>query len=356
LSGRILNVERARFDKMLSSQEVATLITALGCGIGADEFDINKLRYHRIILMTDADVDGSHIRTLLLTFFYRHLPQLIERGHVFIAQPPLYKVKKGKQERYLKDDAQREAYLMELALQEAAIVPTPEDQPVEGNNLQELGRLYLRMKRELERLKKRYHPAVLDAIREQPALAPGDLQDEARMKQWFEGVRDRLQANRTNGTLFEVEVFPSADGREFGGRVSINTHGLESVNVFMPEFFTSHEYRNLVGVENVYALRDAVVRRGEKSQPVTSMKAAFDWLLAEAAQGLHIQRYKGLGEMNPEQLWETTMDAKSRHLSQVRIEDAVAADEIFTTLMGDQVEPRREFIERHALSVENLDT
>jgi DNA gyrase subunit B len=356
LKGKILNVEKARFDKMLSSAEVGTLITALGCGIGKEEFDLAKLRYHRIILMTDADVDGSHIRTLLLTFFYRQLPALIERGHVYIAQPPLYKVKKGKQERYLKDDAQREAYLMELALEDAAILPTPDGAPVEGNNLKELGKLYLRMKRELERLAKRYNLRVLDAIREQPALPPGGWEDEARMRAWFDGVEKRLQSGRSNGALFSVEVFASPDGREFGGRVSVNLHGLESVNVFTPDFFASNEYRHLVALESVYGLRDAAVRRGEKQQPITSMKQAFDWLLADAAQGLHIQRYKGLGEMNPEQLWETTMDAGTRHLIQVRVEDTVAADDMFTKLMGDEVEPRREFIERHALSVENLDT
>ncbi|HEY7841699.1 MAG TPA: DNA topoisomerase (ATP-hydrolyzing) subunit B [Gammaproteobacteria bacterium] len=356
LKGKILNVEKARYDKMLSSAEVATLITALGCGIGSEEFDLAKLRYHRIILMTDADVDGSHIRTLLLTFFYRQLPSLIERGHVFIAQPPLYKIKKGKQERYLKDDAQREAYLMELALEDAAIATTPDSPPVEGNNLKELGKLYLRMKRELERLAKRYHPRVLDAIREQPALPPGGWTEEQRMSAWFAGVEQRLRGGRSDGAVFSVETFASPDGREFGGRVAINMHGLESVNVFTPDFFASNEYRNLVTLESVYALRDASVRRGEKQQPITSMKHAFDWLLADAAQGLHIQRYKGLGEMNPEQLWETTMDAGTRHLIQVRVEDTVAADEMFTKLMGDEVEPRREFIERYALTVENLDT
>jgi DNA gyrase subunit B len=356
LKGKILNVEKARFDKMLSSAEVGTLITALGCGIGRDEFDRARLRYHRIIIMTDADVDGSHIRTLLLTFFYRQMPELIEGSHIYIAQPPLYKIKKGKSERYLKDDAQREAYLMELALDSAEILPAPDAPPVAGKNLQELGVLYLRMKRELERLTRRYHPRVLDAIREQPALKPGANTDRQAMEKWFAGVNARLQSGPSSGARFDVEVFAGADGREYGGRVNINTHGLEAVNVFPPDFFTSGEYRNLVALENVFALREAIIRRGEKQQPITSVKQAFDWLIADAAQGLHIQRYKGLGEMNPDQLWETTMDAATRHLSVVRIEDAVAADEIFTTLMGDQVEPRREFIELHALTVENLDT
>ena len=356
LKGKILNVEKARFDKMLSSVEVGTLITALGCGIGSDEFDIAKLRYHRIIIMTDADVDGSHIRTLLLTFFYRQMSQLVERGHIFIAQPPLYKVKRGKQERYLKDDSQREAFLMELALDGAELIPSPEAAPVTGSGLQRLAGFYLAMKRELERLTKRYHTRVLEAIREQPAVHPQDCENQETMARWFEGVQKRLESGRSNGAVFETEIFPSADGRQFGGRVTINTHGLESTNIFAADFFRSNEYRQLVALENVYKLKDAVVRRGDKQTAVPFMKDAFDWLLAEAEQGLHIQRYKGLGEMNPEQLWETTMDAKTRHLFQVRIEDAVAADEIFTTLMGDQVEPRREFIERNALTVENLDT
>jgi DNA gyrase subunit B len=356
LKGKILNVEKARFDKMLSSAEVGTLITALGCGIGRDEFDAAKLRYHRIILMTDADVDGSHIRTLLLTFFYRQMPELIERGYIYIAQPPLYKAKKGKQERYLKDDAQREAYLMELALEDAELMPSPDGAPVTGSGLQKLAGLYLGMKREMERLGKRYHPRVLEAIREQPALPPRSCADRAQIEVWFRQLGERLALGRSNGAQFRTEVFTTQDGQEFGGKVSINIHGLESVNVFAPEFFASQEYRHLVALENVYKLRDAVIKRGDKQQPVGFMKQAFDWLLSDAAQGLHIQRYKGLGEMNPDQLWETTMDASIRNLLRVRVEDAVAADEIFTTLMGDQVEPRRDFIERHALSVENLDT
>ena len=356
LKGKILNVEKARFDKMLSSVEVGTLITALGCGIGSDEFDVAKLRYHRIIIMTDADVDGSHIRTLLLTFFYRQMPVLIERGHVYIAQPPLFKVKRGKQERYLKDEAQREAYLMELALDEARIMPAPGAPPVTGEALQGLARLYLRMKREMDRLSKRFHPAVLDAIREHPPLAAEACQDRAAVEAWFAGLHRRLEAVRGGGAVFGIEVFTTQDGREFGGKVSINTHGLESANVFGPDFFASSEYRHLVALEGALSLKDAEVARDETTHPAATLKEAFDWLLAQAAQGLHLQRYKGLGEMNPSQLWETTMDANVRHLSRVRVEDAYAADDIFSTLMGDEVEPRREFIERNALSVENLDT
>jgi DNA gyrase subunit B len=356
LKGKILNVEKARFDKMLSSAEVGTLITALGCGIGRDEFDISKLRYHRIIIMTDADVDGSHIRTLLLTFFYRQMPELVERGHIYIAQPPLYKVKRGKQERYLKDDAQREAYLMEIALDDAEMTPMEKAAPITGSGLAKLAALYLKLRREFTRLGRRYHPRVLEAVRSQPALSPAELANGEAMRRWAAGVEAALRAGQSNGSTFEAAAFSGADGRDHGIRVTINTHGLESTNIFQPEFFSSGDYRNLIALENVYRLDGAVVRRGDKQRPVGTMKEAFDWLLDEAAHGMNIQRYKGLGEMNPEQLWETTMDAATRHLSQVRIEDAVAADLIFTTLMGDAVEPRREFIEQHALSVENLDT
>ncbi|MBI1731743.1 MAG: DNA topoisomerase (ATP-hydrolyzing) subunit B [Gammaproteobacteria bacterium] len=356
LKGKILNVEKARFDKMLSSAEVGTLITALGCGIGRDEFELAKLRYHRIIIMTDADVDGSHIRTLLLTFFYRQMPELVERGHIYIAQPPLYKVKRGKQERYLKDDAQREAYLMEIALEGAEMVPMENAAPITGSGLAKLADLYLKMRRELARLARRYHPGVLDAIRAQPAVTGTDLGNSGAMQRWAAGVETALRARRTNGSTFEAATFPGADGRAYGVHVTINIHGLESTNIFQPEFFASADYRHLISLENVYRLKGAVIQRGDKQKPVPTMMDAFDWLLEEAVQGMNIQRYKGLGEMNPEQLWETTMDASTRHLSRVRIEDAYAADLIFTTLMGDAVEPRREFIEQHALSVENLDT
>ena len=357
LKGKILNVEKARFDKMLSSTEVGTLITALGCGIGKDEFDLSKLRYHRIIIMTDADVDGSHIRTLLLTFFYRQMPELVEQGHIYIAQPPLYKIKRGKQERYIKDEAQREAYLIELALNEAEIIPQQGSSPLVGADLQRLANLYLVMNREIGRLSKRYHPSILDIIREMPLLSSHDHGNQSGVTAWFDELKKRLQEARKNGAVYEVEVFEIRESRQFGGRISINTHGLESVNVFTPDFFASTDYENLTALERQFPIGEgASVRRGEKEQPISSMKQAFAWLLQEAAQGLHIQRYKGLGEMNPEQLWETTMDANTRNLLQVNIEDAVAADEIFTTLMGDQVEPRREFIEQNALTVERLDT
>jgi DNA gyrase subunit B len=356
LKGKILNVEKARFDKMLSSVEVGTLITALGCGIGRDEFDPDKLRYHRIIIMTDADVDGSHIRTLLLTFFFRQMPELIERGHIYIAQPPLYKIKKGKQERYINDEPQREAYIMELALKEASLRLGPDLPEAEEEKLKSLSTLYLNMRRELNRLSKRYHPVVLDLIRYMPKLSLEDCANEGLVAAWFEDLRERLLKEKGKGANYSVETFSTNGGKDFGGKVIISTHGIESVNIFTPDFFASGEYRGLTALESEHTSSGVIIKRGEKEKEETSLGAAFTWLLKEAAQGLHIQRYKGLGEMNPDQLWDTTMDVKSRKMSQVRIEDGVAADIIFTTLMGDQVEPRREFIELNALSVENLDT
>lgn len=356
LKGKILNVEKARFDKMLSSVEVGTLITALGCGIGREEFDPEKLRYHRIIIMTDADVDGAHIRTLLLTFFYRQMYELVERGHVYIAQPPLYKVKKGKQERYLKDDAERESYLLELALENGAIQPGEGRPLVEGDELKQLVDLYISMNRGYARLCKRYHPTIVDAIRYMPVITEADCADEVVIKNWFGDLTSLLNNDDAHVTEYLFEVFAANDGN-FGAKISLLIHGIESSNVFMPEFFASESYRKLSALEQSLDLgENASVQRGGRKQVIASCKQAFDWLLKEAEQGLGIQRYKGLGEMNPEQLWETTMDAKTRSLLQVQIEDVIGADEVFTTLMGDQVEPRREFIERNALVVENLDT
>lgn len=352
LKGKILNVEKARFDKMLSSLEVGTLVTALGCGIGKEEFDISKLRYHRVIIMTDADVDGSHIRTLLLTFFFRQMPQLLERGHIYIAQPPLFKIRKGKKERYLKDEPEKEAYLLELALTDAAI-KAPSEAAADPERLPRLGRLYLRMKRELARLAKRYHPDILQVICLMPRLETGNGADRTQVEAWFKDLRDRLAALDSNGAQHQVEVFAAAEG--YGGRVDVTAPGATSANVFDPDFFASPEYLNLSALENEFAFETLEVSRGDKAFATESVAHAIDWLLDEAAQGLHLQRYKGLGEMNPEQLWETTMDAATRNLFQVNIEDAVAADEIFTTLMGDHVEPRKDFIEAHAQTAENID-
>lgn len=355
LKGKILNVEKARFDKMLSSVEVGTLITALGCGIGREEFDIEKLRYHRIIIMTDADVDGSHIRTLLLTFFYRQMPELIERGHVYIAQPPLYKVKKGKTERYLSNEAQRDLYLMELALEEAQLIPGENKTPIKGEELNKLADAYIASRLALQSLVKRYRVEVISVMQFLPALSHQKRKDRAHVENWFASLVGRIQSQY--GMQCTTEVFVTAKGDEYGGRITVWVHGVEITNVFSPEFFASREYQDLTRLLETGELGDSArMERADQSIAIDSIKKGFDWLLDEAARGLHVQRYKGLGEMNPDQLWETTMDAKTRVLSQVMIEDSVAADEIFTTLMGDQVEPRREFIERNALLVENLDT
>jgi DNA gyrase subunit B len=356
LKGKILNVEKARFDKMLSSVEVGTLITALGCGIGKEEFDPEKLRYHRIIIMTDADVDGAHIRTLLLTFFYRQMFELVERGHVYIAQPPLYKVKKGKQERYLKDDADREAYLLELALENSQLYASEGQGAVENDALRDMVDVYIAMNRAYDHLCKRYHPTIINAIRYMPVISEADCVDQAVVKNWFGELTALLNSDDAHVTEYAFDVFPTNNGLS-GAKISLFIHGVESSNVFMPEFFSSEDYKRLSALEPLLELgENAYIQRNERKQVVTSCKQAFDWLLKEAEQGLSIQRYKGLGEMNPDQLWETTMDSSTRSLLQVQIEDVIGADEVFTTLMGDQVEPRREFIERNALVVENLDT
>ena len=355
LKGKILNVEKARFDKMLSSVEVGTLITALGCGIGRGEFDIAKLRYHGIIIMTDADVDGSHIRTLLLTFFYRQMPELIESGHVYIAQPPLYKIKKGKNERYLLDEDQRDEYMMELALDSAGLVSGEGAALLTGAEIKAVAEKYVATNRAEQNLSRRYHPEIIKAALQLPVLTADDCLEKASVEKWFAGLREKMPD--FDGQRPDVEVFLSGEGREYGGRVTLSIHGMESVNVLSPDFFISQDYQSLTGLQDALELGvGAHIQRGEQSQPISSLREGFDWLLREVNKGLHLQRYKGLGEMNPEQLWETTMDASSRILLQVRVEDVVAADDIFTTLMGDQVEPRREFIEKNALSVENLDT
>jgi len=356
LKGKILNVEKARFDKMLSSAEVGTLITALGCGIGKDEFDPEKLRYHRVIIMTDADVDGAHIRTLLLTFFYRQMPELIERGHIYIAEPPLYKVKKGKQEKYLKDDVERQAFLLELALDSTELLTSANAEAIKDEALRKLVDTYIVMNKGFINLSKRFYPSIIDAMRYMPIIAEDDCQDETLLRNWFEKLVANLNEKCTSVNEYRCEIFESK-AHFYGGKVTFSVHGVGSNNIFMPEYFASADYKKLTALETSVELQQgAELKRSDKSINISSLTEAFNWLLKEAEQGLSIQRYKGLGEMNPDQLWETTMDSKTRSLSRVKIEDAFSADDIFTTLMGDQVEPRREFIEKNALSVENLDT
>ncbi|MDY6991759.1 MAG: DNA topoisomerase (ATP-hydrolyzing) subunit B [Pseudomonadota bacterium] len=352
LKGKILNVEKARFDKMLSSIEVGTLITALGCGIGKEEYDPDKLRYHHIILMSDADVDGLHIRSLLLTFFFRQMPELIERGHIYIAQPPLYKLTKGKQERYIKDDAALNEYLMSLALQNAQLVANPQTPPLATATFEQLFRDYLQAMEMIKRLSRSLPTEVLASMIELPVLAADAEWDT--VYNWFAQLTTTLQTIHTG---YQISVHPQA---ESGFMVDINyvNYGVDNHYTLTQNFFKSKEYKVFVDLGSQLRgllAAGAYVQHGERKQEVTHFKQVVDWLMSEARRGLHIQRYKGLGEMNPDQLWETTMNAQTRNLLQVRIEDAVASDEIFTTLMGDQVEPRREFIEKNALLVSNLD-
>jgi len=355
LRGKILNVEKARFDKMLSSAEVGTLITALGCGIGKDEYDPTKLRYHRIIIMTDADVDGAHIRTLLLTFFYRQMPEIIAENHVFIAQPPLYKLVKGKQEQYVKDDTALNDYILASALQHAQLYPGADIPPLQGEPLEALCQQYIRVQEMMQRLARRIALPILQPMLNLPRLTETQLQDQAAVEAWFAQLAELIQGKQP----VDIVVAPEADTSHYAGQVTLTVHGVDSINLLGQSFFTSPEYRAIAELsEQLHGLlqADAYAQRGDKTMPVASFQQAIEWLMREAQRGLHVQRYKGLGEMNAEQLWDTTMNPETRHLLRVRIEDAIASDEIFTTLMGDQVEPRRDFIEKNALFVMNLDT
>ena len=358
LKGKILNVERARFDKMLSSAEVGTLITALGCGIGREEYDPTKLRYHRIIIMTDADIDGSHIRTLLLTFFYRQMPELIENNHVFIAQPPLFKARKGKAERYLKDESELDAYFMDSGLSGASVVYGDPDGPavIEGPTLRGIAREQLLLGGIVKRLERRILPEVLGAMMHAPMLDTNGSTGVSQAREWADALGQRLQRTAQGQDRFRLFVEARPDDG-FAIRIEAILHGVASERRLGSEFFRSVEYRDLVRLSRRLdaPLVDAAVHKGERRHEVGTIREALEWLLLDARRGTHIQRYKGLGEMNPDQLWETTMDPESRRLLRVRIEDAVAADELFTTLMGDQVVPRREFIEENALFVANLD-
>ena len=360
LRGKVLNVEKARFDKLLASEQVATLITVLGTGIGSglgsDDFKIEKLRYHRVIIMTDADVDGSHIRTLLLTFFYRQMPELIERGYIYIAQPPLYKIKQGREERYLKDDVELDQYMLNLSMMQAALVPARDAEPITGDALAAIARKYVMADAVVERLSRLMDHDTLHELMDGLALNL-DSADEAHAS------AERLQAallknvhqiSRSLAPAVEVTAHADESGEKWHLRIIRHLHGNQKVSIITQDFLKSSDYKVLSDVAQT--LRGLVgegaeVRRGEgekvRSQPVGSFREAMRWLLADAEKGVSRQRYKGLGEMNAEQLWETTMD--------VQIEDAIAADQIFTTLMGDNVEPRRVFIEENALGAQNID-
>ncbi len=359
LRGKILNVEKARFDKMISSEEIGTLITALGCGVGREEFNPDKLRYHHIIIMTDADVDGAHIRTLLLTLFYRQMPELIERGHVYIAQPPLYKIKKGKQEQYLKDDDALELYLQQLALDDARLYVNSSSPPVSGVGLQELVTHFREVNKVIKRLAKRFPEQTVREFLYLPPLGNEQLADKLAMEAWIKQWYERLLSLPGNGVpRYTVELQEDTERNIFLPSISVYEHGLTTHYPFSYEFFNSKDYQQILALNTkLTGLLDegAYVERGEKRKKVGRFSHALNWLIEEAKRGQNIQRYKGLGEMNPNQLWDTTMDPEHRRMLQVKIEDAVSADQIFTTLMGDQVESRRAFIEANALEVDNLD-
>lgn len=358
LRGKILNVERARFDRMLASAEVGTLITALGTGIGKDEYNPDKLRYHRIIIMTDADVDGSHIRTLLLTFFYRQMPELIERGHVYIGLPPLYKLKQGKQELYLKDDAALNVYLAANAVENASLIPATGEPPITGVALEKLLLAYAGAREAIARNAHRYDPIVLESLIDFTPLDAVRLAENTDERHELDALQARLNRGGIGGPRYTLTLQAARDDRPAALLVTRKHMGEELVQVLSVSAFDGGELRPLreaAAVLHGLIREGAQIVRGGKSQPVSSFAEVQAWLLEEAKKGRSIQRFKGLGEMNPEQLWDTTVNPESRRLLQVRIEDAVAADQIFSTLMGDVVEPRRAFIEDNALKVSNLD-
>ena len=350
LKGKILNVEKARFDKLISSQEIATLITALGTGIGKDEYKPEKLRYHRIIIMTDADVDGAHIRTLLLTFFYRQMPELVERGHIYIAQPPLYKVKVGKTERYIKDDHELNQFLLKMALDEAAVVPKAGAEAITGAALEAMAREYLLAEAVINRLDHLVNPEVLHTIVD--ANLKLDLSNEAAAQ----ASASELSKRVNHGIQIRARYDEAHERWQL--RVEKMHHGNLKVGVIDEDLLISGDWAQLMKTAEMLSGlfgSGGYAQRGEKKSPVVGFAQAMNWLLAEVERTVSKQRYKGLGEMNPGQLWETTMDPKVRRLLKVQIEDAIGADEIFTTLMGELVEPRRNFIESNALAARNID-
>ena len=351
LKGKILNVEKARFEKILSSQEVGTLITALGCGIGKDEYDIEKLRYHKIVIMTDADVDGAHIRTLLLTFFYRHFPELVEKGYLYIAQPPLYKIKKGKQEHYLKDDEELNDYLLQEAIADASLFASRETPAIEGVVLEKTVSKYYKTMAVVERLGKKYNEALVKAILGMPKI--GDIKNTKKMNAWCQNLQEKMNEL---GPVSEAHKVEYKKNEVF---YTLEIYGVEVDNTsFDSSFVNSQDYKRIQkysdDIESMFS-EDSYVQKGAKETKAPNFSKALGFLLNEARKGQGFQRYKGLGEMNPDQLWETTMNPETRTMLRVKIEDAIAADEVFLTLMGDEVEPRRNFIENNALKVDNLD-
>lgn len=358
LKGKILNVEKARFDKMLSSAEIGTLIKALGCGIGNEEFSPENLRYHSIIIMTDADVDGSHIRTLLLTFFFRQMRELVERGHIFIAQPPLYKIRKGKNEQYLKDDDELAKYETQTALEGASLFVNPDAPAISGDALDAMVKQYNSTYSIVKRLNRLYPSEVLEAMIFTRELSVANL-TEQEVETWGKELWESMSRLHPKTAIgYEVTAVKDKERNAYLPHVLQSFHGLTKAYQFNVDFFNSGEYKAIIklGVTLEGLIEEgAFVQRGERKQEVKTFAEALAWLTADAMKGHYLQRYKGLGEMNPDQLWETTMDPENRRMLQVKIEDAIGADQLFTTLMGDQVDPRREFIESNALAAQNLD-
>jgi len=358
LKGKILNVEKARFDKMLASQEVATLITALGCGIGSEEYNPDKIRYHRIIIMTDADVDGSHIRTLLLTFFYRQMPELLSRGYIYIAQPPLYKVKNGKQEQYVKDDDALEAYLLQQALNGASLLPAEGLPAILPQALEALVRKFNRFQKLLRRYEYIYPENLLQVIVQLPEVKLEHLENQAMMQSWIEKFQQKAEMMGLAWQNYIPELQFQDEQQHHCPLIHHEQHGMRQAYCLTKDWWQNKDYHEMMRIRqelDAVLGQGAKICRGEKSQEIRGFEDLVAWLMDEAKRGQNIQRYKGLGEMNPDQLWETTMNPESRRMLQVTIEDAVAADQIFTTLMGDQVDPRRDFIETNALSARFID-
>lgn len=359
LKGKILNVEKARFDKMLSSAEIGTLIKALGCGIGNEEFEPGNLRYHSIIIMTDADVDGSHIRTLLLTFFFRQMRELVERGHIFIAQPPLYKIRKGKQEQYLKDDFELANYQTQIALEDASLHVNASAPGIADDALESLVKKYNEAYAIITRLARLYPSEILEAMIYTPTLTEEDLKTKEKVTDWLSALTTEFtRQNSGVSANYTFDVIEDPERHLYLPKAVLNLHGLERSYQFSADFFHSGEYRSLASLgETLQGLIEegAFVKRGERTAEIRSFGEAIEWLTKDAMKGHYLQRYKGLGEMNPDQLWDTTMNPETRRMLQVTIDDAIGADQLFNTLMGDQVEPRREFIEDNALAAENLD-
>ena len=361
LKGKILNVERARFDKMISSAEVGTLITALGCGIGREEYNPDKLRYHKIIIMTDADVDGSHIRTLLLTFFFRQMPELVERGHIYIAQPPLYKLKKGKQEQYIKDNEALETYLISNAIDELALHVSADAPAIRGEALASVIADYQTSQKSLSRLTLRYPASLLDGLLAQEAFKLDQAHDLDYVQAWGEQLCAYIAATQSSlRPELSIETFDKedAEGQKsaiYWPRITIYVHNLPHAYLLDAGLLGSGEYARLLkNSKSWFSLIEegAYLQKGERKIQVNSFHQVWQHILQDSRRGMMIQRYKGLGEMNAEQLWETTMDPENRHMLQVTIEDAIEADRMFSCLMGDDVEPRRAFIEENALNAD----